>query len=305
MAKNKIFLWIQTALCVLIAVLLASSAVRIFIDGSAYQAAGHPSEWIYTREKAAVALMPILPLFLLSFAMTVYGLVKGIEDEEADKPVQDVERTRDLVCARVAQPSEEMAKERGLQKKLLLGGWIGFAVCMIPILLYITNGAHFALTDAEGLDHSIVSMIAYVVPWTVLGLACLVVTTVLQGRIIQREADAATALMKEAAAAKAAEAAKAGAESAKTAEAPSADAESAKAPSASKAAAPAAKAPAAAKAGAPLYNTSPETARRRILIRRVLLVAAVIFVVLGVQNGSMKDVLVKAIRICTECVGLG
>ena len=292
MVKNKIFLWVQTALCVLIAVLLASSAVRIFIDGSAYQAAGHPSEWIYTREKVTAALMPILPLFLLSFAMTVYSLVKDIKDEEADKPVQDVERARDLVCARVAQPSEEMAKERALQKKLRLGGWIGFAVCMIPILLYITNGAHFALTDAEGLDHSIVSMIAYVVPWTVLGLACLIVTTVLQGKSMQREADAATALMKEAAAAKAAKAAKAAAESAKTAEAPSAGAESAKAPSASKAA-------------ALLYNTSPETARRRILIRRVLLVAAVIFVVLGVQNGSMKDVLVKAIRICTECVGLG
>ncbi len=292
MVKNKIFLWVQTALCVLIAVLLASSAVRIFIDGSAYQAAGHPSEWIYTREKVTAALMPILPLFLLSFAMTVYSLVKDIKDEEADKPVQDVERARDLVCARVAQPSEEMAKERALQKKLRLGGWIGFAVCMIPILLYITNGAHFALTDAEGLDHSIVSMIAYVVPWTVLGLACLIVTTVLQGKSMQREADAATALMKEAAAAKAAKAAKAAAESAKTAEAPSAGAESAKAPSASKAA-------------APLYNTSPETARRRVIIRRVLLVAAVIFVVLGVQNGSMKDVLVKAIRICTECVGLG
>ena len=279
MTKNKIFLWVHTALCVLIAILLAVTAVRIFIDGSAYQAAGHPSEWIYTREKVGAALMPILPLFLISFAMTVYGLVKDIKDEEADKPVQDVERARDLVCARVAQPSEEMAKERALQKKLQLGGWIGFAVCMIPILLYITNGAHFALTDAEGLDHSIVSMVAFVVPWTVIGLACLVVATVLQGRSIQREADAATALMKEAAAAKAAEAA-------------SADA-------------PAAKAPAAAKAGAPLYNTSPETARRRILIRRVLLVAAVIFVVLGVQNGSMKDVLVKAIRICTECVGLG
>ena len=292
MVKNKIFLWVQTALCVLIAVLLASSAVRIFIDGSAYQAAGHPSEWIYTREKVTAALMPILPLFLLSFAMTVYGLVKGIEDEEADKPVQDVERARDLVCARVAQPSEEMAKERALQKKLQLGGWIGFAVCMIPILLYITNGAHFALTDAEGLDHSIVSMIAYVVPWTVLGLACLIVTTVLQGKSMQREADAASTLMKEAAAAKAAEAPSAGAESAKTAEAPSAGAESAKAPSASKAV-------------APLYNASPETARRRVIIRRVLLVAAVIFVVLGVQNGSMKDVLVKAIRICTECVGLG
>lgn len=279
MTKSKIFLWVQTALCTLIAILLAVAAVRIFLDGSAYQAAGHPSEWIYTREKAAAVLMPMLPLFLLSFVMTVYSLVKDIKDEEADKPVQDVERARDLVCARVAQPSEEMAKERALQKKLRLGGWIGFAVCMIPILLYITNGAHFALTDAEGLDHSIVSMVAIVVPWTVIGLACLVVTTVLQGKSMQRESDAATALMKEAAAAKAAQAA-------------SADA-------------PAAKAPAAANSGAPLYNTSPETSRRRILIRRVLLVAAVIFVVLGVQNGSMKDVLVKAIRICTECVGLG
>ena len=172
MAKNKIFLWVQTALCALIAILLAVAAVRIFLDGSAYQAAGHPSEWIYTREKVTAALMPILPLFLLSFAMTVYSLVKDIKDEEADKPVQDVERARDLVCARVAQPSEEMAKERALQKKLQLGGWIGFAVCMIPILLYITNGAHFALTDAEGLDHSIVSMVAFVVPWTVIGLAC-------------------------------------------------------------------------------------------------------------------------------------
>ena len=133
MTKNKIFLWVQTALCALIAILLAVAAVRIFLDGSAYQAAGHPSEWIYTREKAAAVLMPMLPLFLLSFAMTVYSLVKDIKDEEADKPVQDVERARDLVCARVAQPSEEMAKERALQKKLQLGGWIGFAVCMLPI----------------------------------------------------------------------------------------------------------------------------------------------------------------------------
>ena len=72
MTKSKIFLWIQTALCALIAVLLAVAAVRIFLDGSAYQAAGHPSEWIYTREKVTAALMPILPLFLLSFAMTVH-----------------------------------------------------------------------------------------------------------------------------------------------------------------------------------------------------------------------------------------
>ncbi len=41
------------------------------------------------------------------------------------------------------------------------------------------------------------------------------------------------------------------------------------------------------------------------LVRIVLYLAAVVFVVLGVLNGGMHDVLVKAIRICTECIGLG
>ncbi len=41
------------------------------------------------------------------------------------------------------------------------------------------------------------------------------------------------------------------------------------------------------------------------VVRCVLLVAGIVFVVLGVLNGGMADVLGKAIRICTECIGLG
>ena len=40
-------------------------------------------------------------------------------------------------------------------------------------------------------------------------------------------------------------------------------------------------------------------------VRLALLAAAVAFIVLGILNGGMYDVLVKAINICTECVGLG
>lgn len=40
-------------------------------------------------------------------------------------------------------------------------------------------------------------------------------------------------------------------------------------------------------------------------VRAVILVVGVLFVVLGVLNGGMSDVLGKAIRICTECIGLG
>lgn len=43
----------------------------------------------------------------------------------------------------------------------------------------------------------------------------------------------------------------------------------------------------------------------RFTIRAVLLVTAVVFLILGVLNGGADDVLGKAIRICTECIGLG
>ncbi|MBQ8341826.1 MAG: thioredoxin [Clostridia bacterium] len=40
-------------------------------------------------------------------------------------------------------------------------------------------------------------------------------------------------------------------------------------------------------------------------VRGVILAVGIVFVVLGVLNGGMADVLGKAIRICTECIGLG
>ena len=46
---------------------------------------------------------------------------------------------------------------------------------------------------------------------------------------------------------------------------------------------------------------APKTA----VLRGALYAAAVLFIVLGVLNGGLHDVLVKAIHICTECIGLG
>lgn len=40
-------------------------------------------------------------------------------------------------------------------------------------------------------------------------------------------------------------------------------------------------------------------------LRLALLAVAVVFIALGVTNGGLWDVLVKAINICTECIGLG
>ena len=40
-------------------------------------------------------------------------------------------------------------------------------------------------------------------------------------------------------------------------------------------------------------------------IRIVLLAASIALIAAGIMNGGMRDVLIKAINICTECIGLG
>ena len=45
--------------------------------------------------------------------------------------------------------------------------------------------------------------------------------------------------------------------------------------------------------------------RRGATLRAILIAAAALLIALGVANGGMRDVFYKAIRICTECVGLG
>ena len=52
-------------------------------------------------------------------------------------------------------------------------------------------------------------------------------------------------------------------------------------------------------------SKSGEASRSPAVLRAALLVLAALLIVHGVFNGSLLDVLYKAINICTECIGLG
>ena len=45
--------------------------------------------------------------------------------------------------------------------------------------------------------------------------------------------------------------------------------------------------------------------QRMARIRLLVFAAAVAMIAAGIWNGSMRDVLIKAVNLCTECVGLG
>ncbi len=42
-----------------------------------------------------------------------------------------------------------------------------------------------------------------------------------------------------------------------------------------------------------------------LAVRLIVLIAAVLLIVFGILNGGMQDVFLKAVNICTECIGLG
>ena len=280
MNQKKLLLTAQSALCVLLAIMLAASAIGIFREGLLLKAAD-PLSPIYTREKVLAALVPVLPVMLLSLAVTAAGLLRGVRDEAGCGPVQDTEILRDLTVSRVAAPTADMLAERARQKKLFFGGWALFGLCMVPVLLYLANGDHFPAGDLESMFFS---LLLHVLPWTAMGLAALMVSTLLQEQSMRRETEAARAALLKEKAAGAGPAANAEPGAGTKSEAGAKPAESAR----------------------PGEHWKTAASRGHVQALRALLLAlAVGLIAAGALNGSAMDVFGKAVNICTECIGLG
>ena len=54
-----------------------------------------------------------------------------------------------------------------------------------------------------------------------------------------------------------------------------------------------------------LVDLSKNEGHTVALVRIIIFAVAITFIILGIFNGGMADVLGKAVRICTECIGLG
>ena len=134
MSRKGLFLAAQAVLCAAIAALLAAGALSLYLDGAAKQAEGDLFYYMFTRERAAAKLAPVLPLFFCALGMTIAGVILGIRDGNAEKPARDEKRLRDLGSIR-----EKAVRQQADKKTLALRTAI-LVIALILIVIGILNG---------------------------------------------------------------------------------------------------------------------------------------------------------------------
>lgn len=185
-----------------------------------------------------------------------------------------------LLLMRAEKTDAMRAEER--RRRMARGVCAGIcAVCSVMAARYLANPAHFTSRELEPV---IGRMLWHIAPWTLVGFACAILCECFCGRSLRREIDLATCSVKRASVENARTDSGVPRER-KTYSGEEASIENAQTDS----------------------GASREKRARlaKTAARAVALALAVSLLALGAANGGMRDVLVKAINICTECIGLG
>lgn len=185
---------IQIILCVAYVVFMSIQVIVIYNTGTAARATD-PRAQIYTSEIAENALLKGLPVLIAAIVVTVIAAVHGIRNKE--NLFNDPAIVRDLIVSHVKEPTAEMKAERLKQKKLHFGGWAGFTLSMIPIVMYMTNSNNFARADQQGLEQVLLSMILFILPWTLIGIGILAVAFILKDKSVKKEIEFAKSCEKK------------------------------------------------------------------------------------------------------------
>ncbi len=257
------------------------------------------------------------------------GYSPGLHTRKSTPMAEDTLRR---LRTRIAElPAGTLAEQRRRRTIWLVAGSF-IAICIIPCAWYLLRQENFTSLELEPV---IGSMLLHVAPWTALAFAAACLASWLCGKSIQKEIDLLKDTLKQKAytasskkkstpaknAASTANAvstkdiasttdtasAKSTVSTTDTASAKStvSTTDTASAKSAVSTADTASVKSSSSRMDAASAKDATKAGMPLAVCRLLVFAAAIILIVLGLQNGGMWDVLVKAINICTECIGLG
>ena len=117
MDGKRVFRFILAALCIALAALLISAAVGIWLEGSAVRESGDVLAPVYTREKAAVRLAPVIPLAGATGVLAIIGIAAGIRNERSSLP-------RSLPLLHFPEENTSLSRRRTLARRIVLAAAI-------------------------------------------------------------------------------------------------------------------------------------------------------------------------------------
>lgn len=262
----SVFLGVFT---VVVGILFIVQAAIIYYDGISE---GHVGD-IYSREIVGKHLAYIAVPVWMWVAFVVIGaiLFAALPAEEKKlSPYKNDYKT--LVRLRARVPAERLGAIRKSQNIRLYVRIGAAAFCVLAAIMsavYLFDASHF---PSENLNAEILKMLRYVLPWIAASFAVVVGVAVFEGIGVKHELNTVKAALKETGGVK-----------------PVAEEEIT----------------VGFKGFLNKVSKALHTERARLVARIVVGAVAVVFIGVGIWNGGMGDVLIKAINICTECIGLG
>ena len=252
---------------------------------------GKGTDVIYSRAIVGKRLTELaIPLIFL-IAAIIFGAIFPIYKVKANRsPESTLKKLKSRIPQSADGDSDEFSAAQAAYKKatvIRLVAWLAaLAVILasaIVMLCYLIDTSNFA---GEDFTEDIFALVKNILPWIAAGFAAAIAATVVSGIFADRQVSAAKAMIKR------------GDKSA-----PKQEPEPKFITKTKEVAAK----PAFAWIGTAVAAVKKVAAKSAFLwaVRGAVFVLAVVFIVLGILNGGANDVLVKAVNICQECIGLG
>ena len=254
---------------VVIGILFIVEAAQIYYSGVATP--GDPYSREIVGERLSLIMIPIILWLLAAGVGYILSVLLPVTQKEraSASPETALKRLKKRIPQGQSQEFLAEAKQYRKFETMKIVAWsvaAGFALLSAVMgIVYLANTAHFTATNLTG---EILSMVKNVMPWVGVSLLLFIGASLLEYFTAKQELDSVKKLI-------------------------------------------------VLGKGNPVREPSAFVSKRdavlafagdkrtTLVLRLVVLALAVTFIVLGIVNGGMTDVFIKAINICTECIGLG
>lgn len=262
---------------VFIAVFAVAIGLAIICVAADIYYSGKGTDVIYSREIVADRLGKLAIPLLFFIASVIVGFIFPLYEVKAKAKSEDAVKKLVSHIPNGGDSEEYLAAEKEYKKyKIIrLSVWCGaLAVALagaIYTLCYLTNTAHF---QGEEITSEILGLVKSVLVWALVALVLLAVASTVNGIIAKKQVKVIGLMIKHG---------KRSDENAVDDE-PKSDGKRDFLDKVKK-----------------IWNSKITL----WVVRGVIFVIGVTFIIVGALNGGAHDVLLKAVNICTECIGLG